>query len=148
MNKFEKVMVVLIILVIGMVIGALYNENKEEILGFIILKKPMEGNISFGCENLSLSKTVNCLVRNVRPFYKYNRTEGNVPFSLEEIKEHGGDCWDYSYLYSEAAKELGFGYRYLKYPMNEKESHIFLIIYDEGGYCLIDQLKSVCAKIE
>jgi len=147
MNKFEMIMVSLIFLLIGVIIGCLYND-KEEILDFIGLEKSIEGNISVGCENLSLFKSADCLVKNVKTFYKYNKTKGNIPHTLEEIKEQGGDCWDYTYLYSEAAEELGFGYRYLKYPMNEKEIHLFLVIYNEDGYCLIDQIGHVCVMVK
>lgn len=142
---------VLMLLSIGVLIGYLYNNYQGEILGFIsnIQQESFEeGDISLGCENLSLFESVDCLVKNVKPFYKYNHTEGNIPLTLKEIKEFGGDCWDYIYLYSGAVEELGFGYRYLKYPMNEKEMHIFLIIYNEEGYCLVDGISSVCASVE
>lgn len=148
MNKFEMVAAFLIFLLVGVIMGYFYNENEEEILGFMVVEKSIGENISVGCENLGLFESANCLVKNVKTFYKYTRTEGNVPLTLEEIKKNGGDCWDYTYLYSEAAKDLGFGYKYLKYPMNTKEDHIFLIIYNEEGYCLIDQLKYKCAIVK
>lgn len=142
---------IFVLLSIGMLAGYFYNNYQGEILGFIsnIQQESFEeGTISLGCENLSLFESTRCLVKNVKPFYKYNHSKGNIPLSLEEIKKRGGDCWDYIHLYSEAAEELGFGYRYLKYPMNEKEMHIFLIIYDEEGYCLVDGISSVCASVE
>lgn len=142
---------VLLLLLIGGFAGYFYNDYQGKILGFISKTQQEyseEGNITMGCENLSLFESTDCLVKNVKTFYKYNYSKGNIPLSLEEIKEFGGDCWDYIYLYSEATEELGFGYRYLKYPINEKEMHIFLIIYNEEGYCLVDGISYVCASVE
>jgi len=139
---------VFLLLLIGGFVGYLYNDYQGEILGFVskIQQEPSEeGDINIGCENMSVSESVDCLVKKVRVFYKYNETDDDIELTLEEIKERGGDCWDWSKLYANAAEKLGFKYKFVFFPINSKERHSFVVIYNEEGYCAVDQIKAMCA---
>lgn len=155
-NKREKFLnygywlsFILLLLSIGMLAGYFYNDYQGEILAFVskIQQEPSEeGDITIGCENMSLSGSVNCLVKKVRVFYKYNETDENIELTLEELKERGGDCWDYSKLYANAAEKLGFGYEFVLLPMGLGKKHAIVVIYSEEGYCIVDQRSVMCTE--
>lgn len=86
------------------------------------------------CSNLTLIGTAECLQRFVSTFYNYT-VRIDTYKSLDNIKENGGDCFDYSNLYVEMAKSLGFKAETHKLP-----THMFAVIYDETGYVVIDML--------
>lgn len=90
------------------------------------------------CSELELQETARCLRDFVSTFYNYT-VRSDEERTLEEIKENGGDCYDYNSLYERLAKELGFeGY---SFRIETKDlAHRFAIIMDDTGYCRLDQL--------
>ncbi|MEK6882086.1 MAG: hypothetical protein AABY22_20890, partial [Nanoarchaeota archaeon] len=104
------------LLVISIVINfyAIYSfagdRISSDIKGFLMEEPNNVTEIIGSCRNMSLEDSVSCMNEYVKSFYKYTLTDDDVDLTLEELKERGGDCLDYSRLYAEMAKELGFDY--------------------------------------
>ena len=99
------------------------------------------------CTNKTLSNTADCLISYVRPFYNYTKTK-DADRTLEDIKENGGDCYDYSLLYIKMAKSLGFKAYQYSFKIDETYSHAIAVIVDKDGYCVLDQLtKPDCVSL-
>jgi hypothetical protein len=90
-------------------------------------------NIS-NCANLSLHKTSECLRQKVIPIFNYTvRDDYEKPY--DDLVANGGDCYDYTMLYVNMAKILGFNAtKAVNVPR-----HTFAIISDNEGYCILDQ---------
>jgi len=93
------------------------------------------------CRNLSLTDTSNCLRNYISTFYNYTIRKDTIK-TLKDIKQNGGDCYDYNFLYSRLGKDLGF-YTYTFNIKSEKKNHRVAFIMDNTGYCLLDQLHEV-----
>lgn len=91
------------------------------------------------CANMSLVDTAYCLNNYVSGFYNYNQSNINNNLDLGLLKKEGGVCWHYADLYSALAKEYGFQEQQINIPR-----HVFTIIYDDSGYCELDQLNVNC----
>lgn len=101
------------------------------------------------CYNLNLRDTAECLNKNVKSFYKYNESNIGKKLTFDELREEGGVCVHYSDLYTEAAKALGFKTKSVIVDMRNKPTdHIFMVMSDETGYCIMEQEHSICVDIE
>ena len=94
------------------------------------------------CANLSLINTSRCLRNYISTFYNYTIRPDTIK-TLEDIKQNGGDCFDYSSLYSRFGKELGFR-TFIQTIYNKEIYHKYAVILDDGGYCVMDQLIFTC----
>ena len=90
------------------------------------------------CNDLDLESTSECLRNYVSSFYNYTSRSDEIR-SIEDIKENGGDCYDYNKLYEKLGKELGFDTFSFRIKVGEMY-HRIAIISDDTGYCLMDQL--------
>ena len=134
------------------------------ILGYILYEKENYSFLSSNspepvgnvteCENLSIKETVKCLTDYVSVFYnytlrdesKYKGDEG----SFEDIVKNGGDCHDYTKMYSQFAKQLNLNYEQVTFFDKAKKSgHTFIVIYDDKltQYCNIDMLYFKCYNL-
>jgi len=89
------------------------------------------------CGDLPLKDSVYCLRDYVNTFYKYEPRNDTFD-SLEELKENGGDCYDWSKVYESFATQLGLKSKIINiFPDGNGEGHTFLIIWDKDftGYC-------------
>lgn len=105
------------------------------------------GNISDNkiiCQDLPLINTSLCLNRWVNTFYKYTETEDSIRLTFDDLKEKGGDCKDWSELYLVKGKELGFKAKYEYLRVTNETAHRYTILWDETGYCTLDQRKFSC----
>ena len=99
------------------------------------------------CGGLSLEKTADCLVGYVAGFYNYTERSDKLR-DIEDIKENGGDCYDYNMLYKGLFEELGFNSFAFSIMVGDT-GHRIAIVSNEGVYCLLDQLaKPKCNFIE
>jgi hypothetical protein len=89
------------------------------------------------CSNISLEDTSGCLRDYLSTFYNYTIRDDTIK-TIEDIKENGGDCYDYNKLYERLGKELGFDTFTFRINMGE-DYHRIAIISDKTGYCLLDQ---------
>lgn len=92
------------------------------------------------CINLSLEDTADCMVNYVKTFYNYTISDDDPSRSLEDIKEFGGDCYDYSLIYLRMAKQFGYsGERATHFNQETKIGHSYAKIYDNDlSYCILD----------
>lgn len=134
------------------------NVKEEEIQRMLIEKKycncdedcyfPEKTNYTFerghiSCKGLELQDTSECLRQYVSTFFNYTSNIDSLR-SFEDIKNNGGDCYDYTQLYIRFGKDLGYEVMEIKIIATDPNSlsHIFAIMYEPGvGYCLMDQLK-------
>ena len=99
------------------------------------------------CNNLNLEDTSNCLRNYISTFYNYT-TRSDKERTIEDIKENGGDCYDYNKLYERLGKELGFDTYSYRIALGDS-FHRVALISDETGYCLLDQLWEInCFKVD
>jgi len=99
------------------------------------------------CENLNLTETSNCLRVYISTFYNYT-IRSDKERTIEDIKENGGDCYDYNKLYERLGNELGFDTYSYKIAIGDT-FHRIALISDETGYCLLDQLHKInCFKVK
>jgi hypothetical protein len=90
------------------------------------------------CNNLSLEETSSCLTEYLTGFFNYT-IRGDDIKTIKDIKENGGDCFDYNKLYERLGKELGFDTFTFRIKVGE-DYHRIAIISDKTGYCLMDQI--------
>ena len=100
------------------------------------------------CANLSLHRTAQCLQDYVATFYNYTRRE-NMPRTLEDIKQNGGACYDYSHLYANMGSSLGFYSTVAVMDTSNVSRHAIAILSDNTGYCTIDQIAPIyCGEVK
>lgn len=96
------------------------------------------------CANLSLEDTAKCFTTFIRIHYNYIKQEDNPNRTIEDILENGGDCYDYTRILRDIALDMGLK----AYKDNTIDKHTFLIIEDESGYCIIDQIIYWCVEFK
>lgn len=110
-----------------------------------------EQEIIEDCSNLDLINTSYCLVDNVKTFYIYNKTDDNLKLTFNQLKERGGDCRNYAFLYERLGKELGFDVTTVRNDgvKGLYNAHRYAVLWDEETYCKLDLIKEVkCFKID
>jgi len=104
-------------------------------------------DIIFNCAYANdLKESVRCLNNEIKQIYSYNITNDSLSLSFDELKQRGGDCKDWTESYAFLARKLGFNTTGLKIRSGPNSAHVFLIIYNEEGYCTIDQTQYSCFK--
>jgi len=94
------------------------------------------------CYNLSFKETVTCLNKFVRSIYNFT-VRPDTEKTLEDIKNNGGDCYDYAKLYRKLAIERGFNAETIGIYSN-KSGHRFAVIYNSDlSYCVLDQMSII-----
>lgn len=148
MDKF-KIGIFICLLMIGFSLGQIFNLEKESIKVSIelepkIIKQNNESQILIDCSNRTLDDTADCVIKNIEPIFNYTIRKDTIK-TFEDIKLNGGDCYDWNKLLGKWSKELGFDVTYSYLPLDSKTNHMILIISDETGYCLLDQInKPTC----
>jgi len=145
--------IAIIFLIIGILIGVF--GGTMIILYFINLRDKVidegfdEFEISQDCYKKNLEDTSECLVDYVRGFYNYTSTGDFELKSFDDLKETGGDCFDYSILYRDMFKELGFDSKVVLLS-GDKESHQVTLTWDGKltEYCLVDQTSYKCFELK
>lgn len=90
------------------------------------------------CGGKPIGATAQCLRDYVASFHNYS-VRSDVPRSLEDIKENGGDCYDYSRLYVNFATSLGFHAKKIRID-GDDSAHGFVIMWeDDLDYCILEQ---------
>lgn len=98
------------------------------------------------CGNKTVEDHVKCVIKYISSFYDYKPTKDSER-TLSDIIENGGDCYDYSRLYVEIAKELGYNAKKVSIFGEESEvGHAFALIWDEEvrEYCIVEGLNMEC----
>jgi len=124
-------------------------QEKQEIRNYI---SENEKEIIDNCFNLSIVDTSECLVDSINPFYFYNLTDDKEELTIDDLKQRGGDCKDWSELYAKLGRELGFYSRNFVIRTREEVSHQIAVLSNKYAYCLIDSSReksfSRCIELE
>ena len=96
--------------------------------------------VNLNCTNLDLERTANCFARRLEPNFNFKSTEDNPNRSVEDILKYGGDCYDYTLVYESWANELNVSSQIISYRLNSEVGHMFIMLNDLTGYCILDQL--------
>jgi len=125
---------------VGYVLNPLINEMSKT-------KEVIDITDYNNCSNLSVTNTTECLVNYVKSIYNYT-VRDDTDRTLEDIKNNGGDCYDYSKLYEKMANSLGLNST--TYAFYGASGHRFAVIYDYEmtSYCQVDLLNYVCREFE
>lgn len=101
------------------------------------------------CQNLSVIETSFCLRDNIKTFYKESYSSYYVTPTVKRLKESGGDCEEYSELYSKLGKKLGFGSTTIGHDgvNGVFPPHQWAVLWDKEYYCKIDLLNVSCYTI-
>lgn len=90
------------------------------------------------CKNLDLIMTSECLEKDVETYFNYTIRDDEER-TLQDIKDNGGDCFDYNNLYVKWLKELGFNAELIQLDLNNETSHVLALGYTHNSYCILDQ---------
>jgi len=148
-------------LLIGFFIGVVFTI----ILSFIITydfssdiseesKQIVESELEIieNCRNMSLEDSAECLVSAIKPFYIYNVTDDKIKLNISQLKERGGDCRNWAFLYQRLGKDLGFNTTTVKNGgvKGLYNAHRYAVIWDgSGSYCKLDMINKVkCYEIK
>ncbi len=138
---FLEISVLLIMILVFSI--NLSNESEEGINWGITEKEIIET-----CKHLNLTDSAYCLRNNLKPIYMYNKTDDKLELTFSEMKEIGGDCRNWAFLYEEFGKELGFKTTTVR---NDGVSglfnpHRYAVIWDETNYCKLDLMGVKCIE--
>lgn len=139
---FWLTIISLLWLVVGFLLATLYNFYLAPFLS-------LNNNINFtqDCANLSLADTSTCLQQEVLPFYYYNKSNKGIQLSKKRLLAEGGVCHNYADYFEERIREIGGFYTtQVIIPVGSKltESHQFLVMSSEEGWCYLDQVFGDC----
>ena len=123
-------------------------------------KKLLESNLTNeetfieNCRGLNLTDTAYCLRDKLKTIYKYNLTDDRLNLTFGKLIERGGDCRDYAFLYSRLANKLNsvnnlyFNVTTVSWGgiSGAFPGHRFAAMWDNNGYCFLDQLSISCGK--
>ena len=120
---------------------------------------PSQNGLFINCSNLDLEDTAYCLNYYSNRIFNYTLTDDSRLLSDYELKTRGGDCLDYSRFMEIEFQTYGFRTLIPKIdvipPMVENgiaieygEHHVFLIVNDKTGYCLMDMTQYKCYNYE
>lgn len=144
MDKIDILFIIFVgicLLVLGFLFGLMFSIEGLSVEDMVI-------DDYSNCSNLSTIDTARCLINWVEPFYKYNLTDDSEILTLEDLKERGGDCKDWSQLYESAAKGLGFETELIVFNTRKGFAHEVVLIYKNKQYCIIDQVVLVgCGRL-
>ena len=134
----------ILLVALGFDLGLGYNSLDES--NQIGLERTDLSNYT-DCANLDLNDTAYCLRDYVNTIYNFKIRE-DTPKTIEDIKQNGGDCYDYNKLYEQMGNELGFqGYSFR--IESENKAHRIAVIMDDSGYCKLDMIENPdCVKFE
>jgi len=90
-----------------------------------------------------LALKVKDMVDNASLIYKYTSTPDILELNDEELAFLGGDCKDWTEYYDRHLPE-GLYSQSVTIKVEKGSKHMFLVVSDDLGYCLIDGLMFRC----
>lgn len=118
-------------------------------------QKTVFDDTSSDCLNLSFDASVNCLIKEVKQFYLYNKSNSKLFWNngrrnvkdWNMIKEGGGVCWHFAEYYVMRAKQINLSADYVEFRHNGYDHAFAVISNNKDEYCIVDQTTLVgCAK--
>lgn len=100
------------------------------------------------CSGKDLERTALCLNAFVKKIYKYRRTKDGENLNFEKIIELGHDCQGYTFIYQTLFSKLGFKTQEVRIDVSRENNilhrHVWIVAYDETGWCSLDQRDINC----
>lgn len=129
---------------LGVVIERYLNQNQEEIPHFFSGEEQL-AEVMEDCKGkLGIEPKLKCFNGYVNSIFNYTLTDDSLNLSLDELKENGGDCYNWAKFYCFAGEELGFNCDLITINKTNSSAHMFALIYSEEGYCVTDQKDIHC----
>jgi len=126
---------VTVVLLAFFIIGMNYNRIRNN-------APNSEYEIIERCGNLSVIPTGECLNKQIKSFFYYNKTEGVSPGTFQDIRTYGGICGDWARLYADLSLQLGYSGN--KVPVG---NHAFATISDRrNNGCILDMKDIICSE--
>ena len=135
----DELFTIAVFFIAGVALG-IAIQNTWDVTALLSLQgKPIINSST--CDNLAGINQIECMVNYVKTFFNYTIRE-DIPRTLADLKENGGDCYDYSRLYVNMAKEKGLLAKKIDmYPTEGNGSgHGYALIWDKNltFYCDVD----------
>jgi len=101
------------------------------------------------CDGGNLFEDSVCLNEYVKKIYKYRLNFDSNSLTFDELKEEGGDCYDYTRFYCNIlTDEYKFNCNQIKIRSGTDTSHIIALAYNEEGYVVLDMKDIFMFKYE
>jgi len=143
-NEILSIIVIFSLVLSSITLGSL---AKDDINNLIRRIKNKQVDTPEECINLPLIETAHCLNDYVNSIYKYKETDDSKSLTIEELKERGGDCNDWTDLYIGYIEDLNFNAKKVIIDTG-KDAHAFAVISDETAYCKLDQMSLDCFEFD
>ncbi len=88
--------------------------------------------------------TLTCVRNRLMIDYKYVITSDIVTLSFDELLETGGDCQNWNDLWGNIGRDYYYDVEDVIVESRNGTFHIFSIISETEGYCLVDQMIVEC----
>jgi hypothetical protein len=135
-------------LIVSFILGALFIFCVFGAMGKIDFLQPFLNAVKVeGCDGLGLIDTADCLNDEVNKIFKYNISNKGKSLTDTELIEMGGVCHHYAKIYKEEGERLGFKTQYVKFALQGEGGHIFTLLINEEGYCILDQTEKFCIEL-
>lgn len=124
----------------------LYNQSNVSYELQKIFKNLTYSNVEYDYTKCNMHNIVidaGCFNRYVNSFYHYNISNVGKSLSFKQLKEEGGVCRHYTDIYNQIGEEMGYKTKEIDIRYKNM-SHVFSLIYNEDGYCLLDQVSYYC----
>ena len=138
------ILFIILVFVLGGVIGFGFGSEILMPMAEFSVTTGYNTTITEKCKDLPLDLTARCVVRSVRPIFKYNVTSDWVNLSEEELMERGGDCRDWSMYYKKLFLQLGFHSDTHVIIADAGSAHRFATVSDNTGWCVISEINYIC----
>ena len=97
------------------------------------------------CNNqTTLRDTVSCEIDNIRPYYIYRLNDDRNYLTDTVLLTFGGDCLDWTRYYEKSFKQKKLLTERIYIDINESTNHVFLMVSNNQGYCIVDQRDYMC----
>jgi len=147
LGRSKETLLILLMITMSVILGFLVHDIYNDYKTNDVSQEEIIIDDYIQCNDLSLENTSKCLKDYISTFYNYTVRSDKIR-TIEDIKENGGDCYDYNKLYERLGKELGFDTYSFRIAIGDK-FHRIALISDETGYCVLDQLHKInCFKVK
>lgn len=100
------------------------------------------------CKSDNLEYAVRCIMDEVDKFYKYNQTDDKISLTYNQLKEQGGDCYNYARFYERVGESMDFRGDMHFIDVPNENNHVFATITSSDGYCILDGQQYKCYEFK
>tara|TARA_Y100000310_G_scaffold67692_2_gene63064 strand:- start:4308 stop:4754 length:447 start_codon:yes stop_codon:yes gene_type:complete len=145
MNKLKLSVLLGVFIALEILLAfSFYTKVDESYISESMALSPSEQQIIQNCKDKDVFDTTECLINEVKKFYKFKVTNDEIKLSFEQLKERGGDCRDWALFYEKIGEELSMSSYSFHIDNQAEYGHRFAVLMDSKGYCIIDQIYASC----